>query len=282
MSFLTEPEPPRGTALPVLPGIRRIVANNPSVMTYWGTNTYLIDSPGGVTVLDPGPDDPTHVAAIIAQAGAPITAILLSHTHHDHLGATAALRAATGAPVSAWADPAAPTFKPDIPLHDGDQTGDWTAIFTPGHAADHICFAGPNGILFSADHVMAWSSSVVGPPGGNMRQYFASLRALLARNDQVYLPGHGPTLINPKPFVRALLLHREMRERAILNALTDAPQQTMALMERLYSKLDPMLKRAAERNVTAHLLKLAEETKAQNTGTGWIRTAQSSSGTDAK
>lgn len=271
MSFLTEPEPPRGTALPVIPGIRRVVAPNPSSMTYWGTNTYLIDAPGGITVLDPGPDDATHVAAVLAAAGAPITNILLSHTHHDHLGATAALRQATGAPVAAWRHPAAPGFTPDIPLDDGGTAAGWTAVFTPGHAADHICFSGPDGVLLSADHVMGWSSSVVGPPGGNMRHYFDSLERLLARPDRIYLPGHGPPLTDPHPFVRDLLAHRRAREAAILAALTTTPQTATALMESLYSKIDPMLKRAAERNVTAHLQKLRDEGRARDASTGWVR-----------
>ena len=192
MSFLSEPEPVRGVAHAVAPGIRRVVAGNPSVMTYWGTNTYLIDAPGGVLVLDPGPDDAGHVAAVLREAGAPITGILLSHTHHDHLGGLAALRAATGAPVCGWHEPAAPGFAPDKPLRDGEQAGAWHALHTPGHASDHVCFAGPGGVVFSADHVMSWSSSVVGPPGGNMAAYFASLERMLARDDALFLPGHGP------------------------------------------------------------------------------------------
>lgn len=270
MSFLTEPEPPRGVPIPVLPGIRRVVAPNPSAMTYWGTNTYLIDAPGGVVVLDPGPDDEGHVRAVVAGAGADVVGIMLSHTHHDHLGATAALQAATGAPVAAWHDPAAPGFRPDVSLTDGARTGDWTALFTPGHAADHLCFAGPDGVVFSADHVMGWSSSVVGPPGGNMRDYFASLRRLLARDDRVFLPGHGPVINQPRRFVADLLAHREAREAAIRQALGTAPQSTHALTERLYSKIDPTLKRAAERNVAAHLQKLQQEGHARDTGSGWV------------
>ena len=275
MSFLTEPEPPRGVPTPVAPGIRRLVASNPSVMTYWGTNTYLVDTPGGVLVLDPGPDDATHVAAILRTAGAPIRAILLSHTHHDHLGATAALRAATGAPVHAWHRPAAPGFTPDVPLDDGDAPFGWRAIHTPGHAADHLCFAGPPGVadagvLFSADHVMGWSSSVVGPPGGDMAAYFASLERLLHRDEPLYLPGHGPAITAPHAFVRDLLAHRQAREAQIQAALSNTPQSAAALMERLYSKIDPTLKRAAERNVQAHLLKLRQEGRAGEQDGMWV------------
>ncbi len=269
MAFLTEPEPQRGVALAVRPGIRRVVAANRGPMTYHGTNTYLIDAPGGLIVLDPGPDDPAHVAAVLAAAG-PVARILLSHTHHDHLGALPALRAATGAPVHAWHDPAVPEFTPDIPLRDGDVVDGWQAVFTPGHAADHVCFAGPDGVLFSADHVMSWSSSVVSPPGGVMTDYFASLRRLLARDDRLYLPGHGPPLPDPRPFVQDLLAHRQVREDAIVAALGTAPQTTRALTDLLYSQVDERLRRAAERNVLAHLLKLRDESRAAERPQGWV------------
>lgn len=268
MAFLTEPEPPRGVALPVRPGIRRIVAANVGPMTYYGTNTYLIDAPGGTIVLDPGPDDPAHVAAILG-AG-PVARILLSHTHHDHLGAVPALRAATGAPVHAWHDPAVAEFVPDVRLRDGDAVDGWKAVFTPGHAADHLCFAGPDGVLFSADHVMSWSSSVVSPPGGDMRAYFASLGRLLERDDAVYLPGHGPPLPEPKPFVEELLAHRMAREAAIVLELNTKPVSTRALTDLLYSQVDERLRRAAERNVLAHLLKLRDEGRAVDGPEGWV------------
>jgi len=270
MSFLTEAEPVRGEPHNVAPGIRRVVAPNPSVMTYWGTNTYLIDTDGGVLILDPGPDDAGHVAAVLAVAGAPVKAILLSHTHHDHLGATQAMRAATGAPVHAWHDPAAPEFMPDVPLQDDDDAFGWRAIHTPGHASDHLCFAGPGGVVFSADHVMGWSSSVVSPPGGNMRQYVSSLRRMLARHDALYLPGHGPPIASPLPHVQEMLTHREAREAALLAALRPTPQTAAALTEQLYAKIDPLLKRAAERNVIAHMHKLAEEGRSRETPGGWV------------
>lgn len=194
MPFLVEPEPPRGVALPVMPGIARVVAPNPGVMTYHGTNTYLIDTPDGCVVLDPGPNDAGHVRAILAAASGPIAHILLSHTHRDHLGAVAALRQVTGAPVHAYGRNGAPGFAPDLPLNDGDVVAGLTALRTPGHASDHLCFAAADGTLFSADHVMSWSSSVISPLDGDMAAYFASLRRLLARDDRLYLPGHGPPL----------------------------------------------------------------------------------------
>jgi len=269
MAFLTEPEPARGVAAPVRPGIRRVVAANRGPMTYHGTNTYLIDAPGGLMVLDPGPDDAAHVAAVLA--GGPVARILLSHTHHDHLGALPAMRAATGAPVYAWHEPAVPGFVPDILLRDGDVVDGWQAVFTPGHAADHVCFAGPDGVLFSADHVMSWSSSVVSPPGGVMTAYFASLRRLLGRDDRLYLPGHGPPLPDPQPFVQDLLAHRTAREDAIMAALGTAPLTTRALTDALYSQVDERLRRAAERNVLAHLLKLRDEGRAVDGPEGWFR-----------
>jgi len=269
MPFLTEPEPPRGVAQQVAAGIRRVAAGNAGAMTYHGTNTYLIEAKGGTIVLDPGPDDPAHVAAVLAAAGR-VARILLTHTHIDHVGGLPALRAATGAPVHAWHVPAAPEVVPDVALRDGDTVDGWRAVFTPGHAADHLCFAGPNGALFSGDHVMSWSSSVVSPPGGDMAAYFASLRRLLERDDAMYLPGHGPPLPEPRAFVRDLLAHREARETALLAALGPAPQGTRALTDTLYSQVDERLRRAAERNVLAHLLKLRAEGRAQDGPDGWI------------
>ncbi len=278
MAFLTEPEPQRGVAEPMLPGIRRVVAANPGPMTYHGTNTYLIETPDGLVLLDPGPDDAAHVAALLAAIragsnGGSLAMILLSHTHIDHVGATAALRAATGAPVAAYKTSPHPDFSPDIPLDDGDAVAGFTAVYTPGHAADHLCFAWRDGILFSADHVMGWSTSIVSPPGGDMAAYFASLRRLLTRADQVYLPGHGPALPAPQPYVRDLLAHRIARENAIAAALEKGPANTHDLMAALYSKLDPMLRRAAERNVLAHLIKLEGEGRVRREGEHWLAEA---------
>ena len=271
LAFLTEPVPERGVLLPVLPGISRIVASNPGRMTYHGTNTYLIEDADGVTLLDPGPDLPEHVADILRLSPGPIVRILLSHTHRDHLGATAALKAATGAATWGWQRSADTNFVPDHGIADGDIVAGMQAVFTPGHAADHICFARPDGVLFSADHVMSWSSSVVSPPGGDMAAYFASLRLLLERQDRCYLPGHGPKLADPQPYVTALLDHRIAREESIAAALQSGPATTKGLVEALYSKVDPILKMAAERNVLAHLLKLQWEGRAALRGDEWRR-----------
>ncbi|MGH7042821.1 MAG: MBL fold metallo-hydrolase [Acetobacteraceae bacterium] len=274
MAFLTEPEPPRDIALPMLPGIRRVVAANPGPMTYNGTNTYLIETKDGLAVLDPGPEnDPAHVDAVLRAAGGKIDLILLSHTHHDHLGATAALKQASGAPTAGFAEPADRGFTPDIRLADGSEIAGMVALHTPGHASDHICYALPGGegqaVLFSADHVMSWNSSVVSPPDGDMKAYFASLKRVLDRQDDVFLPGHGPPLPDPHRLTRALLFHRMERERAIQLALTRGPMTPAALRAKLYAQLEERLQRAAERSVLAHLLKLEAEGKASRDGELW-------------
>jgi glyoxylase-like metal-dependent hydrolase (beta-lactamase superfamily II) len=274
MPFLTEPEPERGAVLPVMPGISRIVAANPGPMTYYGTNTYLIDTPDGIAVLDPGPEEhPEHVEAILRATGPNIALILVSHTHHDHVGAVPALQAATGAPTVGFRESGLETFSADIKLADGDRIAGMQAVHTPGHASDHLCFAlltqDPTAVLFSADHVMSWSTSVVSPPGGDMADYFVSLRLLLDRTDDVYLPGHGPPLPEPRNLVREMLVHRTMREQAIQRALAKGAAGTYTLMDTLYSQVHPRLRRAAERNVLAHLLKLEAEGKVQREGELW-------------
>jgi glyoxylase-like metal-dependent hydrolase (beta-lactamase superfamily II) len=274
MPFLTEPEPERDTIQSVMPGVSRIVAANPGPMTYYGTNTYLIDTPDGIVVLDPGPEEhPEHVEAIVRAAGPNVALILVSHHHHDHIGAVPALQEATGAPTVGFRDSGSDAFTADIKLADGDMIAGMLAIHTPGHASDHLCFAlsaqDGTAVLFSADHVMSWSTSVVSPPGGNMADYFASLRLLLDRTDDVFLPGHGPALPKPRELVREMLTHRMARERAIETALAAGAAGTHALMNALYSQVHPRLRRAAERNVLAHLMKLEIEGKVVRDGELW-------------
>jgi glyoxylase-like metal-dependent hydrolase (beta-lactamase superfamily II) len=270
LPYLTEAEPERRLPMQVAPGIRRIVASNPSLMTYHGTNTYLIEAEEGTIVLDPGPDDDGHLEDILEATGGRIASILLSHTHSDHLGSTAALKARTGARTFAFHLSADPAFAPDVLLKDGDSVVGMVALHTPGHASDHLCFARPDGIVFSADHVMAWSSSIVSPPGGDMAAYFKSLERMLARDDRLFLPGHGPPLPEPRAYVQELLDYRLKRESAIAAALRNGPHGTWDLVNRLYSQTHPWLRQAAERNVTAHLLKLQLEGHAEQQGETWV------------
>jgi glyoxylase-like metal-dependent hydrolase (beta-lactamase superfamily II) len=232
-------------------------------MTYHGTNTYLIEDSSGISVLDPGPDDAAHVAAVLAAAGGRVEKILLSHGHIDHVGALPALAAATGAPVFA----ASGKFGPAVA--DGDDVGGWIALATPGHAADHLCFA-RDGLVFSADHVMSFSTSVVPPPpDGDMAAYMAGLRRLLARSDRLLLPGHGPPITEPRPFIAALLEHRLRREESIRALLRDGPHTPREIVAALYVPLDPRLVRAAEARVLSHLSKLRAEGVAEENEGVW-------------
>ncbi|NLH81869.1 MAG: MBL fold metallo-hydrolase, partial [Phyllobacteriaceae bacterium] len=227
-------EPRHGEAVRLSPRVARVTANNPGPFTFHGTNTFLVGTTE-IAVIDPGPDDPTHVAAILAAVGsAKVTAILVTHTHRDHSPAAKALRAATGAPVLGEGPhrPARPLdlgeinpmdassegdFVPDRVLADGDVVAgpDWTleAIATPGHTANHLCFAlREEATLFTGDHVMAWSTSIVAPPDGAMVDYMASLRRLMGRDDRLFLPAHGAGIADPLPFLAGLEAHRLGRE----------------------------------------------------------------------
>jgi glyoxylase-like metal-dependent hydrolase (beta-lactamase superfamily II) len=259
----------------IAPGVRRVLCDNPSAFTFRGTNTYLIGGGQGVAVLDPGPAEPLHLAAILrATAGERITHILVSHTHRDHSPGAQALVEATGAETFAHGPHATPgvesgdhAFQPDHRVGDGEavEGGDWrvTALFTPGHCANHLCFGlDGTGILFSADHVMSWSTSVVSPPDGNMRAFMQSLGKLRAREgqDSLYLPGHGPRLPDPMPFLDALAAHRMKREQRIMAALrTHGPVSLEALVGPVYGPLDPRLAGAAARSMLAQLLMLEED-----------------------
>ena len=270
MAFLKESEPERGVALTVVPRVRRVVAANPSQMTYHGTNTWLVDDDeGGITVIDPGPDDARHVAAVVAAGEGRIRRILVSHTHADHVGGAAGLKAATGAATYGWTASASDSFVADHRLADGDAVAGLTALFTPGHAADHLCFEWHDGIVFTADHVMGWASSIVSPPKGDMRAYLASLRLLLTRPHRLYLCGHGPLVPDPHAHVRALLANRIRRERGIAAAVAKSPSGTYELMDRLYGKLDPALRRAAERHVLPHLIKMEADGLVARDGELW-------------
>jgi glyoxylase-like metal-dependent hydrolase (beta-lactamase superfamily II) len=264
LAFLTEPAPSYGTPDRITPRLRRLVAPNPGPMTYHGTNSWLLETGEGLVVIDPGPDDSAHVAALLAATGGSVRAIVLTHTHPDHLGAVAALRSATGAPVFGWGAPWQAGFVPDQALADGESVFGLTAIHTPGHASDHLCFAWDEGALFSGDHVMSWNTSIVSPPDGDMAAYLESLRRLMARDDLVFYGGHGPVLENPQALMRAMLGHRLAREAAVLAAVEAGANTPGEIVDKLYAELDPRVKPAAERTVLAHLIKLKKEGR-----TGW-------------
>ena len=259
---------------PVAPGIRRIVARNPGPFTYKGTGTYVVGD-GEVAVIDPGPDLAEHVDALLASLGdEQVTHILITHTHRDHSPAAKAVKAATGAPTYGFGphaggqrgEPGAEEggdwdFVPDIVVHDGEAIagGKWRfeAVHTPGHTSNHLCFAlSDSGILFSGDHVMGWSTSVIAPPDGDMAAYMASLDKLLARSDRTYWPTHGPAITEPERHVRAFIAHRREREAGIVDCLKSGSETIDAIVERLYVGLNPSLRRAAGRSVLAHLIDL--------------------------
>ena len=271
------------------PGVRRVLCPNPSAFTFRGTNTYLIGRGRDVAVLDPGPEDASHLAAILAATrGETVTRILVSHTHRDHSPGAAALAAATGAPTHAFGPHLTPpgeggeggdhAFRPDRRLADGEavEGEGWRllALHTPGHCGNHLCFALEGaGILFSADHVMSWSTSVVSPPDGDMAAYMRSLARVREREDRLLLPGHGPAITEPRPFLAALTVHREEREALVVEALAaraGRPATAAELVGPVYGELDPRLVAAAGRSLLAHLIKLEAEGAAKREGCAWL------------
>ena len=285
-------DPAYGSAVPagggVAKNVARITAPNPSPFTFHGTNTYLVGT-DTLAVIDPGPDDEAHLKALLAAiAGRPVSHIFVSHTHRDHSPLAARLKAATGAPVLAEGPhrPARPLrtgeavrldasgdmdFRPDVELADQSLTeGDGWAIrtlLTPGHAANHAAFAlEGTGLLFSADHVMAWSTSIVAPPDGAMGDYMASLDRLIERGDRLLLPGHGGPVTAPRTFMRGLRTHRRMRERAILERLKAGDRTVAAIVEAIYRDTDPRLHGAAGLSVLAHLEDLVARGAARSEG----------------
>jgi glyoxylase-like metal-dependent hydrolase (beta-lactamase superfamily II) len=269
-------EPQWGAAVPVAPRVRRITAENPGPFTFHGTNTYLVGDARSLAVIDPGPDDPRHLAALLAViGGARVSHILVTHTHRDHSPGAAALAAATGAPTLAAGPhrPARPprpdetarldaggdtAFVPDLVLANGAVVeGDGfalTAVATPGHTGNHLAFALDGGEwLFSGDHVMAWSTSIVAPPDGAMADYMASLTRLAERVERRYLPGHGGIVEDAPAYVAALAAHRQARERAIRERLEAGDDTIPAIVRSVYVGLDAALTGAAGLSVLAHL-----------------------------
>ncbi len=272
------------------PLVRRVLAPNPSPYTYTGTQTWLVGAGNEIEVIDPGPDGgsqpghadingtnetgESHVDAILRAVGdAKITAILCTHTHRDHSPASRPLQAATGAPIIGCAplmlsddgprsDSAFDAlYMPDRILTDGETLSGqgWTlqAVATPGHTSNHICYALlETGALFTGDHVMKWSTSVVSPPDGDMAAYMASLQKLYDREDRIYYPAHGPAIVKPRQLVRGMIGHRRQREAQILRELGKGQLEIPEMVAAMYKGLDPRLTGAAGRSVLAHLIDL--------------------------
>jgi glyoxylase-like metal-dependent hydrolase (beta-lactamase superfamily II) len=270
-SFDLAPE----TVEEVVPGVRRMLADNPSPFTFKGTVSYIVGH-GRVAIIDPGPLDQRHIAALLdAVRGETVTHIFVTHTHHDHSPAVPRIKAATGAMVLAEGPhrPARPLhvgeaprldasndtdFRPDRALHDGEVVAGpgWTieAIATPGHTANHMAFALKEAdLLFSGDHVMAWSTPVVAPPDGAMSDYMASLQKLARRSEPLYLPGHGGAVRDAPRFVAHYIRHRQAREASILHRLAKGEADIPTLVRAIYIGLDPRLVKAAGLSVLAHL-----------------------------
>jgi len=268
-------------------GIRRLLAPNPSPMTFRGTNTYIVGT-GRVAVIDPGPAIPTHLDSILAalDPGEVISHILITHSHLDHSPLAASLARITGAPIYAYGDSTAgrspvmkrlaamgltgggegvdANFAPDILLADqatlvGD---DWqlTALWTPGHFCNHLSYAMGDAV-FTGDHIMGWASTMVSPPDGDLAAFMTSTAKLEARNDRIYYPGHGAPIANPQQRAQWLLNHRKSREANILSHLNDKGSTIPRLARAIYTDIPGALLPAAERNVFAHLIDLHEKSR---------------------
>jgi glyoxylase-like metal-dependent hydrolase (beta-lactamase superfamily II) len=286
MEFPAKPWPV-GMAEQPEPLVRRVLAGNPSAFTFTGTQRYIVGEGREVAVIDPGPDEDDHVAALIAAVGdAQVSAIVCTHTPHDHSPAAAPLAKATGAPIIGCASfslkddgPRSdagfdPGYKPDRVLEEGDALSGpgWTlrALWTPGHTSNHLCYAlEESGALFTGDHVMGWSTSVVSPPDGDMTQYMASLQKLHGREDRVYYPAHGPAVDKPRQLVRGMIGHRRSRENQIVKLLGQSIGTIEDMVPLMYKGVDRQLWPAAGRSVLAHLVDLENKGRAERDGEVW-------------
>ena len=277
---------PYGRVEQCSPLVRRVLARNPSPFTFTGTGTYIVGR-GTVAVIDPGPDDAEHLAALKAALdGETVSHIVITHTHMDHSPAAPALQVATGATITGCAPlvlsddgPRADagfdrTYAPDSVMHDGDSVSGpgWTltALATPGHTSNHLCFAFPEErALFSGDHVMGWSTTVVSPPDGDMAAYMASLRLLVDRDEAIYYPTHGGAVTDPQRFVRGLITHRKQREGQILRLLGEGERSIPAMVATMYAGVDTRLHPAAGRSVLAHLIDLRARGMVGDSGDTW-------------
>jgi glyoxylase-like metal-dependent hydrolase (beta-lactamase superfamily II) len=270
----------------VHPLVRRLTAPNPGPFTATGTQTHIVGR-GAVAVIDPGPDLPEHLEAIVAAtAGETIAAIVCTHTHRDHSPAAAPLSAITGAPVMGCAPVLAraggagmensfdTSYAPGRILADGDTVAGegWTlvGVATPGHTSNHLCLALPEAnALFTGDHVMGWSTTVVIPPDGDMGAYMESLEKLLARDDAIYFPAHGDPVTTPHRLVRGMLGHRRQREGQILRLLGTGPHDVARMVAAMYAGLDPRLEGGAKASVWSHLLDLKKRGRVAPEGDDW-------------
>lgn len=282
---------PTGILMPLSPLVNRVLAPNSSPFTYTGTQTYMVGVEA-VAIIDPGPDDAAHLAALRAAiAGRPVAAILCTHTHRDHSPAARPLAQATGAPIIGCAPltleddgPRADAafdaeYRPDRVLTDGEQVSGpgWTleAVATPGHTSNHLCFALPQEqALFTGDHVMGWSTSVISPPDGDMTAYMRSMQRLTERDDIVYYPAHGEPIDAPQRLVRGMMGHRKQREGQILRFMERNGDSAIPdMVADMYRGVDPRLHGAAGRSVLAHLIDLHGRGMAERIGDGRWRTA---------
>ena len=270
------------------PGIARVLAHNPSAFTYYGTQTYLIGDKE-VAVVDPGPDLPEHIEALLRAIGEQsVVAIMCTHTHRDHSPAARPLAAATGAPIVGCAPLALESvgpradaafdgeYQPDRILADGQSIVvnglTITAVATPGHTSNHLCFAVGDALL-TGDHVMGWSTTVVVPPDGEMAEYMASLDKLRQRQDRIYYPAHGPAVTNPQQYVRGLMGHRMQREKQILRLVGEKARDIPDIVANAYPGLDPRLVNAAGGSVLAHLLDLEKRGLVVQSEQQWSKAA---------
>ena len=274
LTFNRDLDAPAGTVRRISPLIRRVVCDNPGPFTFTGTCTYIIGR-GQVSIIDPGPADARHVAALLkAVEGETIANILVTHTHRDHSPAAAMVKAATGARIlgcephvqmhfsTGAANPMDASFDtdyaPDLVMRDGDGvTGPGytvLAVTTPGHTSNHVCFSlAEEKTVFTGDHVMAWSTSIVAPPDGSMGDYMASIDKLRARDDALFWPAHGPAVKEPQRYLRALAHHRRAREHSILSRIAAGDGTIAQMVAKIYEGLDPRLTKAAGLSVLAHL-----------------------------
>jgi glyoxylase-like metal-dependent hydrolase (beta-lactamase superfamily II) len=276
-----------GTVMQLAPGIRRVIANNPGPFTFHGTGTYILGT-GKVAVIDPGPDDEAHIDAILAALpGEDVSHILVTHTHMDHSPGCRPLQAKTSAPTYAYGPHGAGKmeqgvqveeggdmdFEPDHLVTHGDiiRGEDWTVecVYTPGHTSNHLCFAlQEQKALFTGDHVMGWSTSIISPPDGDMADYMQSLELLLERDDEIYWPTHGPSIIDPKTHVRAYIDHRLEREQQILACIDQGTYQIREMVPLMYRDTPEFMYPAAARSVLAAMENLVRKEQVVVQGEG--------------